>query len=243
MAARVIFFAAMLSLGVALAQSSGTTGTIRGSVTDLAGTPLAGATVRYMAIPASVAAGAPRPVPGEKVVNGSVVADANGKFTAAGLPAATALLCANVPGAPYLDPCIWGNAVRAAVAGGAIANQNLSLSKGVYLNVRINDPKGLLPAGVDGPWTKRKIQVGVAYGTGAYQGALNTSADSGGRNYQLIIPAGKSFVLWLYSSDFALANSSGATVTSPAGGTAFQAAPGQDQNFTFTVTRLLSHAQ
>ena len=102
---------------------------------------------------------------------------------------------------------------------------------------------GLLPQAVDGPWTPRRLVVGVAYGAGAFQGAQNTSVDSAGRNYQLIIPAGRPFSLWLYSTDVALADASGAAVASPAGGISFQAATDQNQNFTFTVTGPASRAQ
>jgi hypothetical protein len=102
---------------------------------------------------------------------------------------------------------------------------------------------GLLPQAVDGPWTARKLAVGVAYGAGAYQGAQNTSVDSAGRNYQLIIPAGTPFSLWLYSTDVALADASGAAVASPAGGVSFHAVSGQNQSFTFTATGPASRAQ
>jgi hypothetical protein len=110
------------------------------------------------------------------------------------------------------------------------------------LNIRIKDPMHLLPQVQDGPWTPRKLLVGVAYGAGAYQGAQNTSVDSGGRNYQMIVPAAKPFSIWLYSSDVALADASGTAVASPAG-PSFQAVPGTDQNFTFTVTGLARSAQ
>jgi hypothetical protein len=117
------------------------------------------------------------------------------------------------------------------------------LTKGVYLNVRVHDPMGFLPQTVDGPWTPHKLVVGVAFGAGAYQGAQNTSVDSAGRNYQLIIPSGTPFSLWLYSTDVALADASGAAVAAPAGGASFQAAAGQNQNFTFTATGPAGHAQ
>jgi hypothetical protein len=102
---------------------------------------------------------------------------------------------------------------------------------------------GLLPQVVDGTATPRKLLVGVAYGTGAYQAARNTTVDSAGRNYQLIIPAGMRFSLWLYSNDVALADASGAAISSPNAAIPFQAASGQDQAFTFTVTGAAKHAQ
>src|SRR5271169_1411360 len=70
---------------LALAQSSALTGTLQGLVTDPQGVPLVGAVVRYLAVPASVAAGtSATPRPGENVVNGSVSTAADGSFTLAG---------------------------------------------------------------------------------------------------------------------------------------------------------------
>jgi hypothetical protein len=234
----------LLPVSFGLAQSTATTGSLQGLVTDSQGVPLAGAVVRYLSVSAPSAPGAwPRGGPGPNTVSGSATADANGKFTVIGLSAAPHLLCASVPNAPYLDPCVWSHAIPATVSAGATTNLTLVLTKGVYLKVRVNDPMRLLPQAVDSLWTPRKLVVGVAYGSGAYQGAQNTSVDSAGRNYQLIIPAGKPFSLWLYSTDVALADASGAAVASPSGGVSFQAASGQNQNFTFTVTGLANHVQ
>lgn len=96
---------------------------------------------------------------------------------------------------------------------------------------------------IDGPWTLRKLAVGVQYGTGAYLGAQNTSVDSAGRAYQLIIPAGKPFRLWLYSTDIALLDASGTAVAGPAALIPFQASSGQDQSYTFTVSGAVIHAK
>ena len=183
------------------------------------------------------------PLPGETVVTGAVSTDADGGFALAGMPPAVYLLCANVPSAPYIDPCIWRQSLRVTVPAGATAKQNLTLEKGVYLNVRINDPIGLLPQAVDGPWTPRKLLVGVKYGTGAYQGAANTTVDSAGRNYQLIVPAGMAFWLWLYSSDVALTDANAVPVVAPGAQIPFETVAAQNQSFTFTVSGPASHAQ
>lgn len=100
----------------------------------------------------------------------------------------------------------------------------------------MNDPLSLLPQVVDGPWTPRKLLVGVAYGTGAYQGVPNTAVDLAGHTYQLVVPAGMSFHVWLYSRDVALKDAGGVAVAAPAGGASFQTSAGQDPSFTFTVT-------
>ena len=135
--------------------------------------------VRYQSVPQSVAAGISQtPGPGDTVVNGTALTGANGAFAVAGLPPATYSLCASTPSAPYIDPCTWSQAAQVTVPASASATQSLVLQKGVYLNVRVNDPMGLLPQVIDGPWTPRKLLVGVRYGTGAYQRAQNTAVDA-----------------------------------------------------------------
>jgi hypothetical protein len=123
------------------------------------------------------------------------------------------------------------------------STQDIALDKGVYLNVRINDPMGLLPQVIDGPQATHKLLVGIAYGTGAYQGATNTEVDSAGRGYQLIVPTGEPFYIRLYSTDVALEDASGGVMAAPAAGIAFQATAGQDQNFTFTIVGAAGHVQ
>jgi hypothetical protein len=234
--------AALLPPSFVLAQTA-TTGSLRGSVVDAQGAPLAGAQVRYRSFAPSVAAGLrATPAPGETITNGLVSSNSDGSFMVTGLPPATYTLCARVPAAAYLDSCVWGFGAGVTVSAGATAAQTITLQQGVYLNVRINDPLHLLPQVIDGPWTARKLGVGVWYGNGAYRGVSNTSVDSAGRNYQLTIPASTPFSLWLYSTDIVLADPSGNVVTvaqagaAPAASVSFQASPGVDQSFTFTVS-------
>jgi hypothetical protein len=78
--------------------------------------------------------------------------------------------------------------------------------------------------------------VGVTYANGAYQGAQNVSVDATGRNYQLIVPPGVAFNLRLFSRDVALTDAVGASVDISGSLIPFQAAEGQDQSFTFTVS-------
>jgi hypothetical protein len=181
-----------LTVSLSSAQTLEATGSLHGQVQDTEGRPLAGAVVSYMSVAPSVAAGLrATPAPGEKLATGSVVAGADGGFKLSGLPSAQHVLCAAVPSGPYLNPCVWRQGVRTAVTAGSEASAIIVLEKGVYLNVRVNDPKGLLPAVVDGLWTPRKLKVGVTYGSGAFEAAQNTSVDASGRNYQMTIPAGR----------------------------------------------------
>ena len=125
-----LFYAGLASLP-ALAQSSATTGSIQGAVTDTQGVPLAGAQVRYQSVSPSVAAGLrATPAPDEILVNGATLTAANGKFAITGLPSALFLLRASVPGAPYLDSCIWGKAAQVTVSAGGGGDPKPVVAKG-----------------------------------------------------------------------------------------------------------------
>ncbi len=232
-----------IAVAVPLVMAQSASGTLTGSVTDTNGAPLAGISVSYGSVasrPAPVVGGSLVPA---SVVSGSVSSDASGNFSVSGLPAGAYALCTNSPSAPYLDLCTWRPGVTVTVPAGGSASQVLVLERGVYLNVRVNDPSHLLPQVVDGPWAPRKLVVGVRYGSGAYQGAINIEADSAGRSYQSVIPVGVPFSLWLFSRDVALAESSGAALAGPAATVPFQTVAGQDQSFTFTVVGPADHAQ
>jgi len=220
-----------------MAQSTAAVGALQGFVTDPQGGPLAGARVGYRRVTQYVRVGnSVSPAAGEAFVNGQITADTTGAFATAGLMPGNYALCANVPSAPYIDPCVWGQAVRVTVSAATTASQNIVLEKGVFLNVRLNDPVGLLPRAGGTVWTPPKALVGVTYANGAYQGAQSTSGDSAGRNYQLIVPVGTPFKLRLFSRDVALADSVGNALDSSGSQIPFQATADQDQAFTFTVT-------
>jgi hypothetical protein len=230
------YVAVLVGAPFVVAQSSSTTGALQGSVKDTQGQVVAAAQVRYQRVVQTVRAGKQTlPAPGEALVNDVVTADGNGAFSASNLPPGQYMLCASVPGAPYLDPCIWHRPVAVTVSAATTSAPNLTLEKGVFLKVRINDPQRLLPQALDGPLTPRKLIVGVLYANGAYQGAVNAGVDSAGRNYQLAIPAATPLKLWLLSRDVVLTDANGASVTASGAQTTFQAAAGQDQSFTFTV--------
>jgi hypothetical protein len=228
--------AALFGARCALAQGPGTVGALQGFTRDTQGLVVANAQIRYERVTQKVNIGkVPLPAPGEAVVNSVVTADAGGAFSVSNLPPGQYMLCASVPGAPYLDPCIWHRPVPVTVSAAATSVPNLTLEKGVYLKVRINDPQRLLPQTADGPLTPRKLLVCVLYANGAYHGAVNTAIDSAGRDYQLAVPTATAFKLWLFSRDIALIDANGGSVTANGPQNSFQAAAGQDQSFTFTV--------
>jgi hypothetical protein len=207
-------------------------------VTDTSAALLPGASVRYQRVVSYIPGpyGKPVPAPGETLISSAVSADATGSFTATNLPAGTYLLCASVPSAPYLDPCQWASAIPVSVSAAAVAKQNIALTKGVFLNVQINDPQGLLAQSVPSLMSAGGLVVGVRFGNGAFLGAPSTSVGSTARSYQMPVPAGVPLGLWLFSHQVVLTDSGGKAVSTPGALIPFQAATGQDQSFTFTVS-------
>lgn len=232
-----------LGLVAALFISSGRTqaaapaGSIQITVDDAQGEPMSGVTIQYTRLPKTVIDGARElPAPGEIAVHGEVATNASGIATVASLPVGNYTLCAAMLGAPFLDPCIWQQPVRVAVTDSGTAAEALTLTKGVFLNVRVNDSTGLLSRMPANTWISPKLLVGVVYGTGAYQAAPVTSVDAAGRSYQLIIPTDEAFSLRLFSSDVTLTDQKGDAVDVSGSRIPLQATPGQDLTFTFNVS-------
>jgi hypothetical protein len=226
-------------------QTTGAVGGLNITVTDPQNGPLAGAEVRYQRIYRTVAGSGTRLIPaaGETLVQATALVDANGALVAPGLAIGDYLLCARVPSAAYLDPCIWEGGLKVTVSTSAVSKQSIVLPKGVFLKVRANDPLGLLPKVKSGPLGGGRLLVGVHYANGAYVGAENTAVDSSRRDYQMAIPIGIPLKLWLFSSHVTLTDASGKAVDTSGASIPFQAAAGQDQIFTFTVSGATAQSQ
>lgn len=232
-----IAFSMLVAASPMMAQSAGPAGAIGGYVVDAHGAAVAGAVVRYQRIVQYVhAASGLQPVPREAIATGQIQTDGGGAFAVPDLPVGDYNLCASAPSTAYLDPCVWGQALRTTVSSAVAASTTIVLQRGVFLNVRVNDPLQLLSPLVDGPLTPSKLAVGVVYANRAYRGAHNINAASMGRDYQLAIPVGTPFTLWLFSRDVTLADSNGAPIPASGSATPVVAVAGQDQTFTFTVS-------
>jgi len=229
-----------LSILSAVSYLSGQTtpsGLMLGSVTGDDGLPLAGATVLYQRIYRTVLVGRQeRPAPGEAVVRRATSSDASGAFLAPNLPAGDYFLCAEVPSAPYLNPCKWSSAPKATIAAGAVNRPALVLNKGVLLKVRVNDPAGLLPPVKERPFRGVSPIVGVIFGNGAFLAAANTGVGPFAREYQMSIPAGLPLKLWVYSRHVTFRDSAGSPVDNLGARIPFQAIPGRDASFVLTVS-------
>jgi hypothetical protein len=214
------------------------TGTFQVLVKDAQGVPIPGAQVTYRRLFRAVANSQNQPVPatGEAVKSGAISVDSSGGTALTGLPSGSYAICGSVPGLPYVDPCKWSGGPIVTVVANATTGYTLTLIRGVFINIRINDPTHQLPQVKDGPLRAGKLIVGVRFGNGAYQGAQNTGVDADGRDYQIVVPASMPLQLWLFSRDIALKDAYGKTINSAGTTIPFQAAADQDQKFTFTVT-------
>jgi hypothetical protein len=233
-------FASALALG----QSTAGIGTLEGIVKDSQGAAIVGAQVSYQRLYRIVADARhqPVPAPGEAVTSGIVTADSTGGFALRGLPSGNYVICGSVRGLLYIDPCKWSTAPIVSVAANATTAYNLTLTKGVFLNVRIDDPTHQLPQATDGPLRPVKLIVGVKFGNGAYQGAQNIGVDASGRDYQIAVPAGIPLRLWIFTRDVALADATGKGINAGGAAISFSGLVGVDQNFTFAVTGALAQA-
>jgi len=212
-------------------------GAMQGSVTAEDGAPVPGAVVLYHRVTRSVRVGGHlQPPPGEAVVRSTVPSDTNGVFALSNLPAGDYLLCAEVPSAPYLNPCKWSSSPKVTILPGTVNRPALVLKKGVFLRVRVNDPAGLLPPVKDGPLGAANLIIGVIFADGAYLGAANTSTGRAGREYQMSIPAGVPLKLWVFSRHVTLTDSRRSPLVNPGANIPFQAVAGQDQLFTLSVS-------
>lgn len=83
------------------------------------------------------------------IVRGGIVeTDESGAFEIVNLESGKYFLCAEFsPKAPYLDGCSWGQPVTSVVLdSGAVTNVNITAKQASVLEVRVDDPSGLVKA-------------------------------------------------------------------------------------------------
>jgi hypothetical protein len=145
-------------------------------------------------------------------------------------------VCAEAYGQRFLNPCKWSEAYSAAVTAGGVVTLAVVMQRGVFLTVRVDDPKGLLPRTATSPLDFPHLIVGVVVGQGGFLGAETVNVDSSGRYFEITIPAGTPLKLWLQSRYVTLADASSAPVDNSGARISFQAAAGADLTFTFQVS-------
>ena len=141
----------------------------------------------------------------------------DGSFELDRLPAGDYTLCAQAPAAVHLDPCHWGQRPPSVTlaAGQNITGYKLTLAKGALLQVRLDDPKGLLntPASASG---KPHVLMGVSSPSGQFYSLFFSSADTTGRNHSLTVPLNTNLKFNVYSKNVSLIDGNGKAID-PAG--------------------------
>jgi hypothetical protein len=221
---------------VAFAQSA--SATLNGTVADQDGKSMGAAQVRYQRLPAMVKdlKGRWHEAPGEPYVNGAASTDGSGSYAMTQLPAGNYALCVSAPG--YLATCDWGLSHKVAIADGQQLNFGaIALAKATTVTIRINDPHQLVQSTAT---LAPQFALGiVGYGR-KFHPAQQVSSDSGGRTFQVDVPAGRSLDVWFQSPRYRVTNSSGTPLNSAGAAIPFvTAAGGLGPTITITVTGTL----
>ena len=87
-----------------------------------------------------------RTEPAAPLTVASIALSRDGTFGLTALPPGTYRVCVQSSDGDFVDPCAWGLATPSVTVAGnqRIATQRYSLTKGVRLKVRIDDPNGHL---------------------------------------------------------------------------------------------------
>lgn len=193
---------------------------VNGQVRDHAGAPVPNARIR--AVPLAAPGGA----------RANALAAVDGSFALTGLPAGLYQLCADVPGAELLDPCLWDRQpTPVTVRDLPLNGMSLQLKRGATLSVRVDDPgRSLVAAERSG---KGHLLVGVWSANGAFHPARVTAEDARGRTYSLAVPAGVAGKLSVTPSGLRLQDAAGKAAVG-AGSIDFELPPA-GQVFRYTV--------
>jgi hypothetical protein len=164
----------------------------------------------------------------------------DGRFTLSNLPPGGWTVCAEAAG--YLNPCHWSTAPAFTVrAGQTVSNAAVRLDQAYILQVRINDPQGLLAN--EGKAAGAFLRIGVITPSGAFRRANPGGRNAKSRDYTVAIPLRSGARLFVSGGAFQLNDDVGfqvaksgrmTQVTAPDPAKAGSAAP----PLSFTVTGL-----
>jgi hypothetical protein len=113
---------------------------------------------------------------------------ADGGFVLAGLAAGEYRICAQSPDGRYLDPCWWSPPLTMPTttvrSGDAVSGIRVTLKSAATLQIRVDDPSGLLLGANSG----RDVFAGVITGGGVFRNAVVKARDSRERTLEVPIP-------------------------------------------------------
>lgn len=174
------------------------TGAIHGIVDDNSGQPVAGAYAVATLQSASSRS------------TSSARTGAAGDFTLSNLLVGRYSICVQVAGgSPHLNPCQWAAETQVDVTSGQTANQNITVTKGSQLQIRVNDPNRILTATDD-------LLVGIYPLSGPFQPMRLAASDPTGRTYDVAVPKSTSVRVAVTSLHLLIADDKGHALGSQA---------------------------
>jgi hypothetical protein len=171
-------------------------------------------------------------------------ATSNGSFALTGIPDGNYQLCAVDKGANYLDPCAWsGSPVTVTIsAAKPISNYQLVLTRGLPLQVRVNDTGQILAPIAGSNRVPAMLAVSVVTPRHTMQRLSLVSTDSGGRTLQSVVPANASILVKLVGMGLTLADVSGNALNVAIGASIPIQTLEAQQSLSFTVTGAVAQA-
>jgi hypothetical protein len=141
------------------------------------------------------------------------------------------MVCVQVPHTAFLDPCRWSLPIRVTVAAGQIsANNNVQVTKGSLLHVRVNDPGQHVSKG-DGD-----VLLGIGGPSFPFHLLGLAATDPAGRTFDIAIPFNVALRLQISSEHLDLEDDNGAAPGPVPASIPIQQAPGQaDPTVTFSI--------
>jgi hypothetical protein len=220
----------------ALAQT-GTTG-----AASIAGTVLDAKTLKSVPAALAIASRAGAPPFTRNTKSGG-----DGAYRIQGLTPGNYLVCVQVSGDRYLNPCEWNGSPAGVtlVSGQAATGIKVALTPASVLNVQVNDAqKALSQVTKDG--RHPDLSVGVWGPRGMYYPARAGSAPTGTAgpqastptySYKLAVPRDSALNFYIASRDLKLGDANGVALPANASQQAFQHVTGDanPKSFTFTV--------
>jgi hypothetical protein len=202
---RMMMKSLVVLIGLTVGLSAQTASSMSGTLKDTGGAPVAKALVTAYLQAKSTDGKFP------PVFNTTTGSD--GSFTFTGLVAGTYLLCAERPDIALLNPCFWAaKKTNATVpAGGSATGVSLVAEKGVAINIRVNDSKGLVSAS---PLLDDVI-IAVKPTTGPGLPVRVAAKDGTGKTLTALVPQAQAVDVFIYSGKLVLADSKGTAFATP----------------------------
>ena len=124
----------------------------------------------------------------------------DGTFGLTALPPGTYRVCVQSSDGDFVDPCAWGLATPSVTVAGnqRLTAQRYSLTKGVRLKVRIDDPAGHLQQKAT-ETVAPHVLVGVLSLNGSLLPMVPTQANRAGLDYEMVIPLGTAIKFTTFS--------------------------------------------